>query len=406
MDRVILHCDMNSFYASIELLDHPEYRNVPMAVSGDPASRHGIILAKNEPAKKYGIRTAETVWQAKRKCPNLVLLPPHREKYRDYHQRINAIFLDYTELVEPFSIDESWLDVTGSRKLFGSGKEIADTIRRRVRDELGLTLSAGVSFNKIFAKMGSEYRKPDATTVISRENYQAVLWPLPVSDFFFVGRATASRLSGIGIETIGDLAEAEESVLIRLLGKQGSKLRQAARGEDETPVRRYDEKKQAKSVGNGVTFPRDLTEEDDILAAITSLSDTVSARLRKAGLRAGGVKVDIKDPSLVIISRQMKLDDPTDRAADIIRAAMDLIRGTVAPGSPIRLLTVTAIHLEEKNAPRQLNLFGALSSRAPETADASGQAEDHAMEYTMDEIRRKFGRDAIGFASSSKRKQD
>ncbi|MGN8648867.1 DNA polymerase IV [Eubacterium pyruvativorans] len=406
MDRVILHCDMNSFYASIELLDHPEYRNVPMAVSGDPASRHGIILAKNEPAKKYGIRTAETVWQAKRKCPNLVLLPPHREKYRDYHQRINAIFLDYTELVEPFSIDESWLDVTGSRKLFGSGKEIADTIRRRVRDELGLTLSAGVSFNKIFAKMGSEYRKPDATTVISRENYQAVLWPLPVSDFFFVGRATASRLSGIGIETIGDLAEAEESVLIRLLGKQGSKLRQAARGEDETPVRRYDEKRQAKSVGNGVTFPRDLTEEDDILAAITSLSDTVSARLRKAGLRAGGVKVDIKDPSLVTISRQMKLDDPTDRAADIIRAAMDLIRGTVAPGSPIRLLTVTAIHLEEKNAPRQLNLFGALSSRAPETAGASGQAEDRAMEYTMDEIRRKFGRDAIGFASSSKRKQD
>lgn len=406
MDRVILHCDMNSFYASIELLDHPEYRNVPMAVSGDPASRHGIILAKNEPAKKYGIRTAETVWQAKRKCPNLVLLPPHREKYRDYHQRINAIFLDYTELVEPFSIDESWLDVTGSRKLFGSGKEIADTIRRRVRDELGLTLSAGVSFNKIFAKMGSEYRKPDATTVISRENYQAVLWPLPVSDFFFVGRATASRLSGIGIETIGDLAEAEESVLIRLLGKQGSKLRQAARGEDETPVRRYDEKRQAKSVGNGVTFPRDLTEEDDILAAITSLSDTVSARLRKAGLRAGGVKVDIKDPSLVTISRQMKLDDPTDRAADIIRAAMDLIRGTVAPGSPIRLLTVTAIHLEEKNAPRQLNLFGALTPRAPETAGASGQAEDRTMEYTMDEIRRKFGRDAIGFASSSKRKQD
>ena len=406
MDRVILHCDMNSFYASIELLDHPEYRNVPMAVSGDPASRHGIILAKNEPAKKYGIRTAETVWQAKRKCPNLVLLPPHREKYREYHQRINAIFLDYTELVEPFSIDESWLDVTGSRKLFGSGKEIADTIRRRVRDELGLTLSAGVSFNKIFAKMGSEYRKPDATTVISRENYQAVLWPLPVSDFFFVGRATASRLSGIGIETIGDLAEAEESVLIRLLGKQGSKLRQAARGEDETPVRRYDEKRQAKSVGNGVTFPRDLTEEDDILAAITSLSDTVSARLRKAGLRAGGVKVDIKDPSLVTISRQMKLDDPTDRAADIIRAAMDLIRGTVAPGSPIRLLTVTAIHLEEKNAPRQLNLFGALTPRAPETAGASGQAEDRTMEYTMDEIRRKFGRDAIGFASSSKRKQD
>lgn len=401
MDRVILHCDMNSFYASIELLDHPEYRNVPVAVSGDPASRHGIILAKNEPAKRYGIQTAETVWQAKRKCPNLVLLPPHRDKYRDYHRRINSIFLDYTELVEPFSIDESWLDVTGSRKLFGSGKEIADTIRRRVRDELGLTLSAGVSFNKIFAKMGSEYRKPDATTVISRENYRAVLWPLPVSDFFFVGKATASRLSGIGIETIGDLAEAEESVLIRLLGKQGAKLREAARGEDMTPVRRYDEKRQAKSVGNGSTFPRDLTREDEILAAVTSLSDTVSARLRTAGLRAGGVKVDIKDPALVTISRQMKLDDPTDRAADLIRASMELIRNTVTPGSPIRLLTVTAIHLEEKNAPRQLNLFGALSAEAPETDEKSGQ-----MEQTMDEIRKKFGRDAIGYGSAAKNSRD
>ncbi|MGN0714036.1 MAG: hypothetical protein ACI4LJ_09640, partial [Anaerovoracaceae bacterium] len=193
-DRTILHCDMNGFYASVELLERPDLRDVPMAVCGDPESRHGIILAKNELAKKGGVVTAETIWQAKRKCPELQLIRPHREKYTHYSRLINQIYLRFTDLVEPFSIDESWLDVTASRSLFGSGVEIADTIRRTVREELGLTLSAGVSYNKIFAKLGSDYKKPDATTEITRSNYRDILWPLPASDMIFVGKATAEKL--------------------------------------------------------------------------------------------------------------------------------------------------------------------------------------------------------------------
>lgn len=223
MDRVILHCDLNSFYASVELLDHPELRGRPVAVCGDPESRHGIILAKNELTKKYKVQTAETIWQARRKCPDLVLLPAHHWKYRDYSQKVNAIYERYTDLVEPFSIDESWLDVTGTLHLFGGeGRGLADEIRRVVREELGLTLSVGVSFNKIFAKMGSDYKKPDATTVITRENFQQLLWPLPVTDLLFVGRAAARVLAGYGIHTIGDLARFDRDSLGEILGKGGT----------------------------------------------------------------------------------------------------------------------------------------------------------------------------------------
>ena len=205
-DRVILHCDMNGFFASVELLSHPELRDRPMAVCGSPDKRHGIILAKNEPAKKAGVVTAETVWQALKKCPDLQFVPPHMSKYKHYSRLINEIYQRFTDMVEPFSIDESWLDVTASQSLFGSGREIADTIRETVKKELGLTLSAGVSFNKIFAKMGSEYKKPDATTLITRENYKDILWPLPARDMFFVGKATAQKLAAAGISTIGDIA--------------------------------------------------------------------------------------------------------------------------------------------------------------------------------------------------------
>ena len=181
MDRVILHCDVNSFYASVELLGRPDLRDKPVAVSGNPDDRHGIVLAKNEAAKRFGVITAETVWQAKKKCPGLVFLPPHHDKYRDFCSKLNKIYNQYTNLVEPFSVDESWLDVTASRRLFGDGKQIADALRNRVKKELGLSLSVGVSYNKIFAKMGSEYKKPDATTLINRENYRDLLWPLPVN---------------------------------------------------------------------------------------------------------------------------------------------------------------------------------------------------------------------------------
>ena len=207
MDRVILHCDLNCFYASVELLSHPELRDVPTAVCGDPSSRHGIILAKNEPAKKYGVQTAETIWQARKKCPGLVLLPPHHDLYREYSRRVNAIYDQYTDLVEPFGIDESWLDVTHTLHLFGGdAAALADALRRRMKRELGLTLSVGVSFNKVFAKLGSDYKKPDATTVISRENWQSIVWPLPVGDLLYVGGAARKLLHQYGVDTIGQLA--------------------------------------------------------------------------------------------------------------------------------------------------------------------------------------------------------
>ncbi|MGN8764191.1 DNA polymerase IV [Hornefia butyriciproducens] len=388
MDRIILHCDINSFFASVELLDHPELRDMPVAVSGDPELRHGIILAKNQAAKACGVVTAETVWQARRKCPDLVLLPPQHEKYREFSRRLNRLYQEYTDMVEPFSIDESWLDVTASRALFGSGTQIADRIRHRVREELGITLSAGVSYNKIFAKMGSEYRKPDATTEITRSNYQQLLWPMPVNEMFFVGFATAERLKAADIHTIGDLALADTRMLERLLGKQGPLLRSYARGEDDSPVRRYDQRNKIKSVGNGITFRRNLTGEDDILTALTRLSDTVAGRLRKYQLKAGGVKVDIKDTQLKTISRQTQLTRPTNLADELRRTAMELIRSFWPSQKPIRLITLTAISLCDETGEEQLSLF---------REENAAREKTESVERTMDAIRNRFGDNAIGF---------
>lgn len=388
MDRIILHCDINSFFASVELLDHPELRDMPVAVSGDPELRHGIILAKNQAAKACGVVTAETVWQARRKCPDLVLLPPQHEKYREFSRRLNRLYQEYTDMVEPFSIDESWLDVTASRALFGSGTQIADRIRHRVREELGITLSAGVSYNKIFAKMGSEYRKPDATTEITRSNYQQLLWLMPVNELFFVGFATAERLKAADIHTIGDLALADTRMLERLLGKQGPLLRSYARGEDDSPVRRYDQRNKIKSVGNGITFRRNLTGEDDILTALTRLSDTVAGRLRKYQLKAGGVKVDIKDTQLKTISRQTQLTRPTNLADELRRTAMELIRSFWPSQKPIRLITLTAISLCDEAGEEQLSLF---------REENAAREKTESVERTMDAIRSRFGDSAIGF---------
>lgn len=388
MDRVILHCDMNGFFASVELLSHPELVDKPMAVCGDPESRHGIILAKNEIAKKYGVTTAETIWQAKRKCPGLVLVASHHDEYKKYSRLINKIYLHYTDMVEPFSIDESWLDVTASQKLFGSGQEIADTIRKRVKEELGLTLSAGVSYNKIFAKMGSEHKKPDATTVISRENYKDILWPKPIQEMFFVGFATAEKLKNVGITTIGDLATADRFALTSLLGKSGGILSDYANGLDDSPVKLFDQREKIKSVGNGITFKRNLETQDDILIALTALSDTVASRLRKYEMKASGVKVDIKDPDFSTISRQMQLEAATNLASEIRQAATALIKKSWPANKPIRLITVTAINLSDESESEQLSFF----------ADAQEKREkESSIENTMDDIRRKFGTSSIGF---------
>ena len=393
MERVILHCDQNCFFASVELLSHPDLRDVPMAVCGDPASRHGIILAKNEPAKRFGIQTAETVWQARRKCPGLVLLPPHHKLYREYSVRVNELYGQYTDLVEPFGIDESWLDITGSMHLFGGDPvAIADELRRRVREELGLSISGGVSFNKIFAKLGSDYKKPDATTLISPENWQEIVWPLPVGAMLFVGRSAQRTLAQYGVETIGQLAACRPEMLEKLLGKLGRQMHEYANGLDRSPVRPQAEREPVKSVGNGTTFPHDLTRWEEVRAGLAALSDSVAMRLRRQGLYCSGVQVTIKDSSFCSISRQKRLESPTRLMKDIQRAAMELTRSAWRAPTPIRMLTVTALHITESaESFEQLDLLGA--------GRAVNDARQEKLESAVRAIRDKFGDGSITFGS-------
>ena len=395
-DRIILHCDLNCFFASVELLDKPALQNVPVAVCGDPASRHGIILAKNEPAKRMGVQTAETVWQAKQKCPHLILLPPHHSLYADYSRRVNTIYGQYTDLVEPFGIDESWLDVTGSLHLFGGdARQLADDIRARLRQELRLTISVGVSFNKVFAKLGSDYKKPDATTVISRENWRDMVWPLPVGDLLFVGRAARRTLSQFGVETIGQLAACKPEMLEQLMGKMGVQLYRYANGLDDAPVRPQHQREPVKSVGNSTTFPENLTRWEEIRSGLQLLSDSVAGRLRKEGLYCGGVAVAVKDAQFRTVSRQMRLGAPTHLMRDIFEAAQELTRRIWKAPTPVRLLSVTALYITDSaDSYQQLDL---LAGDAPLRDQRQEQ-----LESAMDAIRGKYGRDAITFGRGGK----
>ena len=346
MDRIILHCDLNSFYASVELRSRPDLQNVPVAVCGDPTSRHGIILAKNEPAKKFGVQTAETIWQAKKKCPELVLLPPHHKLYRQVSKEVNTIYEQYTDLVEPFGIDESWLDVTHTLHLFGGdAKALADHLRQRMKQEMGLTLSVGVSFNKVFAKLGSDYKKPDAVTLISPDNFRALVWPLPVTDLLYVGRAAADTLKRFGVRTIGDLARFDREALFSLLGRHGRQLHAYANGLDRSPVSSACQESAPKSIGNGLTFPRSLSGREEICSGIAMLSDRVAVRLRRAGMKAAGVSLAIRDPDFRDISRQRRLEPPTCLARELSQAAVSLAEGCWNMDSPVRALTVTALYL-------------------------------------------------------------
>lgn len=393
-DRVILHADCNSYFASVESIDHPEYKLVPMAVCGDPELRHGIILAKNELAKAYHIQTAETIYSAKKKCPDLLLVPAHHEKYVAVCERINAIYEGYTDLVERFSIDESFLDVTGSRHLFGSGREIADTLRRRIREEIGVTVSVGVSFNKTFAKMGSDYKKPDATTVISRDNYRELLWPLPIGELLFVGKSGAAVLQDHGILTIGDLAEADPRSLSAFLGKMGLHLQRSARGEDLSPVLPTGYEEQPKSISHNVTFDHDLVDPSEIMAGLTLISDQVGTRLRRKKLFASVVQIQIKDTSLKVTNRQKKLDEYTCSTRLIRGTAADLLRENWPAGKPIRMLSVGVTGLSLDGA-QQLSMFTDTS-----VADRARRLDD-----AVDSIRSKFGKEAVRFGRNLNRNE-
>lgn len=397
MARTILHCDCNSFYASVETVLNPALAAGPMAVCGDPDSRHGIILAKNEAAKAFGVRTAETVWQAKRKCPGLNLVPPHREEYVQFSRRANQLYLEYTDLVEPFGIDESFLDVTGTMHLFGPGPAIADTLRARMQRELGLTISVGVSFNKAFAKLGSDYKKPNATTVLSPENYRDIVWPLPVGALLYAGPKAQQKLHILGIDTIGQLAVADPGELHAILGKLGDTLSAYARGEDRDPVRSFYAEHTVKSVGKGMTFAHNLTDAEEIRLQVMMLSDNVGARLRRRRLKCQTVQVLIRDPDFRNISRQTTLHAPTDSTRLIAETALALIAGHWKAGKPIRMITVTAASLlTPGESGEQLSLF--------DEGAAARREKQEKLDRAVDALRGKYGKDAVRYGASLRQK--
>ena len=387
-ERTIYHIDCNSFYASVECLDHPEWKQVPMAVAGDPQNRSGIILAKNELARRYDVKTTETIYQARRKCPDLLLVPPRMQRYMQMSRQIKRLFLDYTDQVESFGADEAWLDVSGSLDYFGMGSvELADQIRRRVRDEIGITVSVGVSFNKVFAKLASDLKKPDATTLISRETFPDRVWPLPAKELLFVGRNAAERLSRHGIQTIGDIARCQRETLRQLLGREGELLWAYANGMDDTPVRRFDQREPLKSIGNGHTFRWDLTGWDQLRAGVVQLTDEVAARLRANGVKCRCVQVTVKDSLFHTICRQKQLTRPTCLQQDLAQAAMALLYANWRPDAPVRALTVTAQQLTPREAVQEQLCLWSLDTELDDRYDR--------LETTIDRIRGRYGTGCI-----------
>lgn len=352
----ILHCDLNGFFASVECLKRPELKKVPMAVCGDPDTRHGVILAKNEIAKRYGVVTAETIYSAKKKCPKLVLVKSNHEDYIKYSNLVNQIYLKYTEKVEPFSIDESFLDVTESKKLFGNPYEIAYKIKEDVKKKLGLTISVGVSFNRILAKMGSDLKKPDAITVLSKENFKQILFPLPVKDLIFCGKSTCNTLNNMRIETIGDLANSDINKISKKLGKFGVMLHNYANGIDSDIVENYGTKHTPKSISKGVTFPKDITNIEELSNIIRSLSDYISLNLRRKKLTCSIVCLSIKDNMFFVINRQKQIFK-TDLFQDISNVAINILKENYINNRPIRAITVSVSGLESQDDEIQLDLF-------------------------------------------------
>lgn len=344
-ERTILHSDMNNFFASVECRLNPALTGHPVAVCGDPERRHGIVLAKNYEAKRFGVQTGEALWLAKQKCPDLLCVPPHYDKYEEFSRAARKIYADYTDLVESYGMDECWLDVTASRRLFGDGETIADEIRDRIKRELGVTVSVGVSFNKVFAKLGSDMKKPDATTTIDREHFKEKIWRLPVSDLLYIGRATTAKLNRLGISTIGELALTPCDTLKYFFGKNGAMLWSFANGLDTSPVANIAAKSLIKSVSCGNTSPRDLVTDDDVRAALWPLCTTVSTRLRRYGFLCTTVALSVRDYELFTITRRRKLPAPDRTASEIFKVAHALFLTHHVSGKPVRSMSVSASDL-------------------------------------------------------------
>lgn len=384
-DRTVLHCDLNNFFASVSLLSSPTVKDLPVAVCGNEEERHGIVLAKNEIAKSFGVKTAETIREAKAKCPDLVILAPDYKKYHEYSMKARAVYERYTDIIEPFGIDECWLDVTGSSLLFGSGEEIADRIRKEIKRELGITVSIGVSFNKVFAKLGSDMKKPDGITVISRENFKEKVWCLPVGDLLFVGKKTATKLKESGIFTIGDLRLCDDAFLTRLLGKNGISLKQYALGEDNSPVVTPTEDDMPKSVGRSVTPDRDITDRETVWKIYLELAEDISRQLRKKGLYAGGITVHTRTTTLSVKETTRSFSGGINSALLIAQKGIELFDECYKWNTPLRSVGLRAVNLRDCSSAIQQDLFG----------ESGAEEKIEKIEDSIQSVREKFGLDSI-----------
>lgn len=380
--RWILHSDINSCYSSIELVFRPNLRDKPVVVGGDEEARHGIVLAKNLIAKKFGIKTGVALVEARRYCPDLISLPPNYPLYLKYARIIREIYSEYSNAIEPFGLDEAWVDISYIASNERDAVMVADEIRTRIFKELGVTVSIGVSWNKPYAKLGSDYRKPDAITLISKENYQKIVYPLPASDLLYVGSATEKKLAGHGINTIGSIAEAERSGLLkRLLGKVGDMLWVFASGSDNTPVIPMGEEAVIKSVGNSSTFPRDLVNDEDVKMAFYVLGESVSSRLRENGFECRTVQISLRGNDLFSFERQMKLERPTNLADELVPAAMRLFTKNYTWQRPLRSIGIRGTDLIPAGSTQQLSLF----------VDEQKRDKVIRLENATDYIRDRFG---------------
>ncbi len=383
--RTILHSDLNNFYASVECLRNPEIKDKPVVVVGNKEDRHGIVLAKNITAKNFGVKTGDVYWEAKQKCGGeLIEVQADFLTYLNVSKEVRKIYEDYSERIEAYGIDECWLDVTSGIKHFGGGKEIAERIRERIKKEIGLTVSIGVSWNKIFAKLGSDMKKPDAVTEITKENYREKVWTLPVEDLLYVGSATKRKLNGIGIKTIGQLAQTDINILTDLLGKWGNYIHTFANGKDESPVITVNEEASIKSIGNSLTVYRDLKNEDDVEMVIWLLSDSVASRMREAGIsRARTVQLYIRDNNLFGYRKQGKLLRPTNNMKDIAKLAFKLFKEVYPWNDYVRGLGISVTDFLTGN--EQLDLF----------TDLADDEKQNRLDGAIDKLRQKYGNNII-----------
>ena len=392
MDKSILHVDVNNFFASIEIMLNPNLKGLPVAVCGSEDDRHGIVLAKSYEAKKFGVKTAETIWQAKKKCPNLIIVPPQYDKYRKYSKLIQDIYYSYTDQVEPFGLDECWLDVTGSLKLFGSVENIAEKIKERVKKEIGVTVSIGVRFTKTFAKLGSDLKKPDAITYISKDNFKNIVWELPTNEIIGIGKSTFKILENMNLKTIGSLANSDVCLLEQKLGKHGRIIWERVNGIDNEIVDSNINEKTPKSIGNGKTFRKDLTKIDDIRFSFQYLSYEISNKLKIHKLEAKTIQIVIRDNQFNDKQLQCELPTITSSSLIITNTAMDLFK-KYKWTRPIRALTIRITNLVNEGTFGQLSLF--------EEKDEYEKIKK--IDKVMFEINNKFGNNFIKFLNSNKK---